>query len=210
MKLEDVLHLKQFPYQTSFVVELHNGSLGFLVRSSFIIFNPETNKELKRFTLESHCTSIAILKDGYLAVGGIAIEIYNTETGQKINKFGEFWRYDSTCSGLASLQDGTLVSGNGLGNNIDVWDVKTGKCLRSFNTSGNYTSSLVVLLDGSLVRSWWGQIDIWDAIKGIKLKKLECKGNPLAVLRDGSLIIGQYKNIIARGGFCLYLYQRNP
>ncbi|MYB65011.1 hypothetical protein F4X73_10005, partial [Candidatus Poribacteria bacterium] len=79
--------------------------------------------------------------------------------------------HEYTISQLAFYPNGTILASGDAGGTIRLWDISTGKSLKTFNTSGGYVSKLLFAPDGTTLTSTnsggslqnhVGTIFVWD------------------------------------------------
>ena len=99
---------------------------------------------------------------------------------------------------LKSLTSNRLSSGSY--NEIKIWNIESGECLKTLSDNISYIRGLVYLPNGNIVScSEDATIKVWDLAKGVCIKSLKGHSSHitcLLLLKNGHLATGSYNNAI--------------
>jgi len=142
---------------------------------------------------------IQLINDLPREITSTIFNYYEGATKYRIFKTLEDYKNLACYLSLVVLPDGTLASGSD-DYTIKIWDVKTGKRIKTLCGHTSWIRSLAVLSDGSLVSgSDDYTIKIWDVKTGKRIKTLNGHTRcirSLVVLPDGTLASGSHDNTI--------------
>jgi WD40 repeat protein len=173
-----------------------------------------TAKEIR--TLKGHSgmiESLAISSDGDTLVSGAwdsTVKSWNIKTGQLIRTFGKPIKQSdlsdllpknppggslisdtSSVTTAAISPDGnTIISGNS--NNIQLWDAKTGKIIRTIEGHSDWFQSVIISPDNKTLVSLNSNntINIWDKNTGKRNRLIKDKWvSSIAISPDGKTIV---------------------
>lgn len=123
-------------------------------------------------TLEGHSAKVScvsVTPDGRRAISGgydKAMRLWDVETGICLRSF---IGHVTNIRCLALTPDGNIaVTGS---NDIRVWNLDTGECIRTINTS-SYIDNISITSDGNFVLSIGSYIQVWDASTGKCIKNI--------------------------------------
>lgn len=170
--------------------------------------------------IESYVWSLCELTDGRLAVGVDSfhgMKLFNLKSGHcaKVFKFNEK-KYSRNTYSICQLKDGRLASV--AQDDIDLWDINTGKITRTLKHPANYNgvSKIHQLKDSRLISAATdGTIKLWNPNNGMCLQTLTPYHgnqtiNAFCELEDGRVISGShrgdYKFWEMNNGTCLKTY----
>jgi len=135
---------------------------------------------------------LVVLPSGHLAsaAGDWSIKIWDTKTGTALRTI----QYEMTKKfklHLASLPSGVLVTGSeDFKENIELWDVETGKGVGKLSGHENIITALAAFPDGRVASASFDHVmKIWDVKSNscIKTVELDASVHALATLPDGRL-----------------------
>jgi WD40 repeat protein len=168
-------------------------------RVSIRVWDLATGKLLRKFgDQDGGAGFLALSQDGKILAskgGDGSVWLWNAETGQLIRHCENEKATYSGC--IAFSPDGTLLASNG--ETILIWDVRTGKTLRSLDTKGH---NILFTPDGrSLVCAGYGSISCLEATTGKKIRVIE-EGDVLplclAITPDGKTLLSGYDQGVIR------------
>jgi WD40 repeat protein len=151
------------------------------------VWDPATGKELARFGQENAPPlCLAFSPDGKLLAAGDyrhTITFWDVATGKVVRQAG--WKFQSPASairGIAFSPDGTMLASAGghAKANLLLWDVQTGKWLRSF-TGHTFTDVVAFSPDGKMLAtgssgSWEDTVRLWEVETGRERQRF--RANP--------------------------------
>ncbi len=155
--------------------------------------------------LETRPDTVMLTSDGHFALLGTSEEmrLWNLEKGRFFWKFTwsdkmDLWTFRGFANNVTSIaitSDGKfVVSGGNYDRNIRLWNIETGKCVRSFEGHEKGVSAVALTPDGQWAVS--GSLDktlrIWELSTGACLQILEGhekEVNAAAVTPDGQFVL---------------------
>jgi WD40 repeat protein len=110
--------------------------------------------------------TLAVVQDSFVAV-------INAKTGSILRKLNHE-KYPSGPLSVAMSRDGKLCAAGYAPNDVGIWDVASGKCLRLLGAHGNWVVALAFSPDGSLLASSAGDstASVWDVATGREIGRL--------------------------------------
>jgi len=135
-----------------------------------------TGKELRTIS-DAEATSIAFSPDGQTiaASGSEGIRIWKVSTGNAIKLLKEHSELADLVRTIAFTADGRTLASGSLDDTIKLWDVETGKELRTLTGHSSAVSSIAFSADGTLMIS--GSEDktvrLWDVKTGQEIHTLK-------------------------------------
>jgi WD40 repeat protein len=152
-----------------------------------------------RFVNEGKVQRLEFTYDGtsLFAVNSQEACLWELETGRKEMVF----RMPSSILQGAISQNGETVILSDNGNNLHIFDAKTGECLHKLVTEGNRAFAVSLTKDGNIAATGGGDdIFLWDVHKGQILQKFQHEGGvrALAFSPDGDKLAcaGELRNPI--------------
>ena len=186
--------------------------------ADILVWDVKTGKRKQTLSTEQEwISSVAFSPDGkIIASGGACVEgmcpgitLLDTQTGERLKSFGGAYTTLSVCF---SPDGKTLASsGDEWGSNIRLWDVQTGKRLKTLKKrtafedfEGRDVNSVVFSPDGNMIASGSGNgtIRLWNAHTGEFIKYLEGHTksvNSVVFSPNGNTLISAGEN-----GVCLW------
>jgi WD40 repeat protein len=132
------------------------------------VWDLSKGKPVRKFPIDgSTADCVAFSPDGeLLAVASLNAHLWNVRSGERIRTIS--CKSNALC--VAFSPDGATLAVGGHDQEINVWDVDTGKCLRTFVGHEEYVKSLAFSPDGGSVLASTGAPDktihLWDVKTG--------------------------------------------
>ena len=136
--------------------------------SPVFVWNLSTGKPVRRFPIDgSTAYCVAFSPDGKrLAVASWNVQLWNVRSGERIRTISP----KSNPLSVAFSPDGGKLAAGGHDKEINVWDVDTGKCLRTFVGHEGNVKSLAFSPDGRSILASTDDPDktihLWDVTTG--------------------------------------------
>lgn len=131
-----------------------------------------SGKQIRIFNTHSFVTSAAFSPDGKTIIaGGETIQLFDTQTGKEIRKFSVNSKFESVRS-IAFSPDGRYVASGGYSSPPQLWNVETGKKIRSFEGQDGTVNGVAFSPDGRYIisGSYDGTLWLWDVETGKQVR----------------------------------------
>src|SRR5439155_23202535 len=103
-----------------------------------------------------------------LATSSLAsIQLLDAVTGRRLRSFGT----RALC--LAFSSDGKLLASGEIGKDLSVWEVRTGRAVRSFNRLQSDIGAVAFSPDGKKLAAASATVQLWDVVTGQELCRFE-------------------------------------
>jgi Tol biopolymer transport system component len=157
-------------YSVKKTVKLWNAESGALVRT---LHNGEAMPESVAFSPDSK----TLVVGGQRADSSGVVTLWNVETG----KLKHTLEREQNVIKAVFSPNGKVVASGGIGGEVELWDVESGKQITSLQGLGKGTWSLAFSPDGQTLAAagWDGKVHLWDVETG-KLKE-PLKGHGSAI-----------------------------
>ena len=160
-------------------------SIGYLCLPSSLL--PKSNKKFSRPVFKLENPSSGNLESNFY--GPVPPEILTSKNNylRLVSIFGE-GRFHHAASTLAFSHDGSKILSGGANYSIKIWDIATGREIRSLYGHRSSVNSIIFSKDDSKVISCDGSgVIVWDATTGIQLYAFSTvAGNRSVLSPDGT------------------------
>ena len=120
----------------------------------------------------STVTSIAVSLDGLYALSGSVdktVILWEMSTGREVRTFKG---HSESVTSVAFSPDGRYALSGSNDKTIKLWDVSDGREVRSFEGHSDWVTSVAFSPDGKYILSAGGDIRLWDASTGARVKRI--------------------------------------
>jgi WD40 repeat protein len=198
--VDQVRQIRQLPL-TGFEVEFEaqlawspdSRLLGVVGNGGMVkLWEAATGKELTAITFQSGVSSLAFSPDSsMLVVGTNAALLYDVVTGRQVSAF---LVPDSLPDGrpmtVAFSPDGKMLAGGMMGGTAILWDVASGKVLRTFSDpSAGSHSQVTFSPDGNILALAHSRVSLWNVTTGEMIRTLPAEGKVVMFLADGKTLL---------------------
>jgi hypothetical protein len=141
------------------------------------LWDLSTNKEIKRFgDGKDSIESVAITRDGGRILAGTehgTVTVYDAKSGGMVSKFDK--HVGAIVYAITVTKDGKTAISGARDTEIQVWEVETGKPIKTLSGHTEQVYQVVLSLDEKqlLSASYDKTLRIWDLVTGKVLKKFE-------------------------------------
>ncbi len=173
-------------------------------KQAITLYNADTGKKIKQLFIQANSkdmlpTCLAFSPDGKYLASGVAntkrgIYIYDINTGSQI----KYIAHNADISVLKFSPNGLNIAGGGTDNNVNIWNVKSGKLLRTLKGLNDYILTLDYSSNGKYIAAAGMDhtctFKIWKTSTGALVQSLDQEGpdiNSLCFSPDNkSLAVG--------------------
>jgi WD40 repeat protein len=153
------------------------------------LWDPDTGEQIRTFRHPTTVWDVAISPDGKTALSGCGdglTRLWDLESDKVLqtletHKKGRSWTCAFTPDGKQAVTGGgnTFEKTEGPAASLKLWDLATGKVIRSFEGHTKDVRRVAVSPDGKqlLSASFDGSVRLWDLANGKELKKFDGPGN---------------------------------